>query len=343
MRGWIVPLIMVCWATLASYTGFLRADDSPGRGDQTERDRRSQLRAADASSPSRSASLARSGQADPQSNSETQDPSTLPPALPGEARTSGMNEPGDGERTPSVAHRSAPLSLADLEAVAVAQQSDDRGRPSTRPAAARLAPSGNTISQSHSGLGSVNALATVPGATQGAFISQDYVTAGKLKVAGQTERAEIEWRCWQLKAQIGRVMNDVRIRYFEVLVAQNAIIAATELERLASEDSKAVRQLVEAKQASRPDVLQAEIHANAVHSSLQDVKLRHQAAWRQLVNLAGVPHLPPAMLAESLEGDLPQFDWEQSLERLLKESPVLRRRTPWFEYRSSRFSFSSGW
>ena len=95
--------------------------------------------------------------------------------------------------------------------------------------------------------------------------------------------------------------------------------------------------MVEAKQASRPDVLQAEIHANAVHSSLQDVKLRHQAAWRQLVNLAGVPHLPPAMLAESLEGDLPQFDWEQSLERLLKESPVLRRRTPWFAYRSSRF------
>ena len=161
------------------------------------------------------------------------------------------------------------------------------------------------------------------GATQGAFISQDYVTAGKLKVAGQAERAEIEWRCWQLKAQIGRVMNDVRIRVFRGPGARNAIIAATELERLASEDLKAVRQLVEAKQASRPDVLQAEIHANAVHSSLQDVKLRHQAAWRQLVNLAGVPHLPPAMLAESLEGDLPQFDWEQSLERLLKESPVL--------------------
>ena len=217
MRGWIVPLIMACWATLASHTGFLRADDSPGRVDQTERDRRSQLRAADASSPSRSASLARSGRADPRSNSETQDPSTLPPALPGEARTSGMNEPGDGERTPSVAHRSPPLSLADLEAVAV------RNNPTIEAARALVQQQQGLLRQvTRYPNPTVGWVQLTPsqlsqGATQGAFISQDYVTAGKLKVAGQAERAEIEWRCWQLKAQIGRVMNDVRIRYFEVL------------------------------------------------------------------------------------------------------------------------------
>ena len=95
-----------------------------------------------------------------------------------------------------------------------------------------------------------------------------------------------------------------RIRYFEVLGAQQRNRSRRPSWNVwPSEDLKAVRQLVEAKQASRPDVLQAEIHLNAVHSSLQDVKLRHQAAWRQLVNLAGVPHLPPAMLTESLEGD----------------------------------------
>ena len=124
--------------------------------------------------------------------------------------------------------------------------------------------------------------------TAGVFLSQDIVTAGKLKVIGQAETVEIDLRRWQLKAQIDRVLSDVRTRYWEVLGAQQAMSAATELERLASEDLGAVRQLLEAKQASRPDLLQAEIHLNAVRSSLQHARLRHQAAWRQLANLVGV-------------------------------------------------------
>jgi len=162
------------------------------------------------------------------------------------------------------------------------------------------------------------------GATSGAFISQDFVTAGKLRLAKAAAQVEVEWRSWQLKAQIARVVNDVRIRYYEVLGAQQAMLAARELERLASQDLRAVRELLEAKQASRPDELQAEIHLNAVQSTLQAAKLRHQAAWQQLANVVGVPQLQPAMLAESLEGDLPQLDWQESLQRLLAESPVLR-------------------
>jgi hypothetical protein len=102
------------------------------------------------------------------------------------------------------------------------------------------------------------------GETQGAFISQDIVTAGKLRIAGKAERAEIEWRTLQLKSQTARVLNDVRIRYYEVLGAQQAMDTAAELERLAAEDLKTVGQLLEAKQASRPDVLQAEIKAPMV-------------------------------------------------------------------------------
>jgi cobalt-zinc-cadmium efflux system outer membrane protein len=162
------------------------------------------------------------------------------------------------------------------------------------------------------------------GETQGAFISQDIVTAGKLRVVGQAEKVEIEWRLWQLKAQIGRVRNDVRVRYHEVLGAQQAMDTAAELERLASDDLRTVRQLLDAKQASRPDELQAEIHLSAVRTSLQDARLRHQAAWRQLANVIGVPQLPPAMLPDVVEDGIPQFDWKETLQRLLAESPVVR-------------------
>ena len=162
------------------------------------------------------------------------------------------------------------------------------------------------------------------GGTQGVFLSQDIVTAGKLRLGGAAQREEVEARKWQLDAQRGRVANDVRIRYYEVLGAQQTVRATEELERLAAEGVRVVEELVKAKQAARPDVLQSELQLNAVRTALQDAKYRHQAAWTQLTNMIGVPDLPPATLAGDLEQDIPQLGYEESLQRLLAASPVLK-------------------
>ena len=245
---------------------------------------------------------------------------SLPPALPPQPSI---------PRTHAAATSALPtahpcLSLAALESVALANN------PTIRAAEALVVQQEGLLRQlTRYPNPTVGWVQSTPsqlsqGATQGAFISQDIVTAGKLRVVGQAERVEIEWRRWQLQAQVGRVLNDVRIRYYEVLGAQQAELSEAELERLASDDLNAVNALLEAKQASRPDVLQAEIHLNAVRASLQDAKLRHQAAWRHLAYIVGVPQLPLAALPDSLEGSLPPLDWQDTLQRLLAESPVLR-------------------
>ncbi len=218
----------------------------------------------------------------------------------------------------------APLSRAELESLAL------RNNPTIKAAEALVVQQEGLLRQltryPNPTAGWVQSTSSprFQGATQGAFISQDIVTAGKLRVVGRAEKVEIEWRLWQLKAQIGRVLNDVRVRYYEVLGAQQALLTAADLERLASDDLSTVRQLLRAKQASRPDELQAEIHLSAVRASLQEARLRHQAAWRQLANLVGVPQLPPAVLPEDVEEGIPQFEWVESLHRLLAESPVVR-------------------
>ncbi|HWE38712.1 MAG TPA: TolC family protein [Isosphaeraceae bacterium] len=234
--------------------------------------------------------------------------------------------PGRAARrdAPRAAVVPAPSSLKDLEALALANN------PTIRAAEALVQQQQGLLRQltryPNPTAGWVQSTSSprAQGATQGAFLSQDYVTAGKLRLAGRAERAEIEMRCWQLRAQIGRVVNDVRIRYFEVLGAQQAIGAAAELERLAAEDLQSVRQLLEAKQLSRPDLIQAEVHLEAVRASLREAQLHHQAAWRQLANLVGVPGLPPAPLSGDVEADVPRLDWQESLRGLLAESPVLR-------------------
>ena len=96
------------------------------------------------------------------------------------------------------------------------------------------------------------------------------------------------------------------------------------MERLADDDLRTIRELLAAKQASRPDVLQAEIHLSAVRASLRDARLRHRAAWRQLASLIGVPDLPPSTLPDENEDEIPRLDWEESLRRLIAESPLLQ-------------------
>ena len=159
--------------------------------------------------------------------------------------------------------------------------------------------------------------------TQGVFLSQEFVTAKKLRLAQAADRQDILWRRWQLDAQRRRVVNDVRIRFHEVLGAQRAIREAEAMERLAAEGVRVVQEMVAARQASRPELLQAEMQMHAFRIALADARYRHQTAWRQLANVVGKPGLQPTDLAGDLDR-IPQLDWEACLRRLLEENPVLR-------------------
>ena len=62
----------------------------------------------------------------------------------------------------------------------------------------------------------------------------------------------------------------------ELAVNQNTVLRV--YERLAAEGVRAARELVEAKQASRPELLQAEMQLHAFRIALADANYRHLAA-----------------------------------------------------------------
>jgi len=160
--------------------------------------------------------------------------------------------------------------------------------------------------------------------TQGVFFSQELVVPGKRQLNRAIESQDVRWRQWQVEAQRERVLNDVRIQFFEILGAQRAIESALELEKLAEQAVAMADTAIKAKGAARTDVVRAEIQLQAIRVSLHDARLRHQSAWKQLGFLLGRPELPPAVLAGNLEDDIPQLDWQESLKTLLANSPVLR-------------------
>lgn len=216
------------------------------------------------------------------------------------------------------------LSLADLEQLAMANN------PTLEQAAAGVEVERGSLQQAglypNPQVGYVNGTSnrSTEKQSNGAFFSQEFVTAGKLKKAQAWEANEVNKVAWDLEAQRTRVMTDVRIRYFDVLGAQHSVRTLKKLEQLADRGRQTVQQLYEGKAASRADVLQAKIQLETVRVSLDEAIERHRAAWQQLANVIGLADLPMAALDGTLDGELPTLDQQQAWERLLASSPQLR-------------------
>lgn len=158
---------------------------------------------------------------------------------------------------------------------------------------------------------------------QGSFIGQEVVTAGKLHwnraVASQEVRqAEYAWA-----TQRFRVLTDVRRGFYDVLVAQRTVELAEQLVGVGERGVKTTEDLMKAKEVARVDVLQSRIEADSARILLEKARNRYTAAWRNLAAVVGDPALSPTPLAGSLQDGMVQFTWEETLNRLLTESPQL--------------------
>lgn len=160
--------------------------------------------------------------------------------------------------------------------------------------------------------------------TQGVFVSQDIVTAGKRRLAREAGQQEIEWRKWQVDAQRQRITNDVRIRYYDLLGAQEMVKATKELEHLASKGVESAKGLFQGKQSARLDVIQSEIQLNIVKSVLDESISREQLARQQLANVVGDPSVAQSEFPDSLEGVFPDLEFNSSLENLYATSPLIK-------------------
>ena len=191
--------------------------------------------------------------------------------------------------------------------------------------------------------GYYNASASNPSVKQsnGIFLSQEIVTAGKLGLAQQSILQEIKQMEWDREAQRMRVLNDLKIRYFEVLGAQQAVAIAGKLVTVAGESLELIERALAAKNASRPDVLQAKVQLETARLSLDEAEFRHTAAWEQLAVIVGMPSLQPAPLAGDLMAEIPELNQETCWQQLLARSPQLAGSASqldhgWAEYRSQR-------
>lgn len=158
---------------------------------------------------------------------------------------------------------------------------------------------------------------------QGAFVTQQFVRGQKLGLSQQVASQEIRQSMRELEAQQLRVLNDARREFYSVLVAQESVRISKELVGIADNAVMASTELLEAEESGRVDLLQASVELESARIALTSATLRHHAAWRRLVAVAGVP----GMSLETATGDLHSpsvnLTWEEELSRLLGSSPQL--------------------
>ncbi len=158
---------------------------------------------------------------------------------------------------------------------------------------------------------------------QGVFLSQMIVLGKKLKLNERVAAQTAEALRWQAEAQRFRVRNDVRSLYYQALGAQERVKLAKELHRIAEEGVRNTKQLQEAQEASKPDVLQAEIQLREVDILQKNALFAYEAAWEQLALVMGRPGLSKQYLDDELELEESPRDFDTALGQLLAMSPEL--------------------
>ena len=158
---------------------------------------------------------------------------------------------------------------------------------------------------------------------QGGFVSQEFVTAGKLDlnrcvVLHEQQAAEQRLQRTQLQ-----VITTVRKYYFEALTAERSVTLARQLSDIAGQSVRVSEQRLKALDIPKTALLQSEIESESASLLEQQANERHEAAWRRLASVVGMPDDRPAALEDVLTRELPDLDLATVSERLKRESPEL--------------------
>lgn len=161
------------------------------------------------------------------------------------------------------------------------------------------------------------------GGEQGFFVSQDVVLGGKLGLNRRVIEQEKKQAEAEEEEQRLRVINGVRMFYYQALAAQEMVDLRQKLSKLAEDAMQTSHQLGNVGQADQPDILQSEVEGEQAELAVVAAEQNQLRAWRALAATVGKPQMPLTHLAGSLE-DMPEDNPDQWLQAILQESPAVK-------------------
>ncbi len=158
---------------------------------------------------------------------------------------------------------------------------------------------------------------------QGGFIRQKIITGQKLKLASSVAAARVMEREHLATMAREQVVGDVRVRFYDTLIAQQRVELTSQLSKLGLELARATAMLVQAKQVSRNGLYQAEIASEQAAALEENSKNELSEARRLLALSVGVADLNVGTLEGNVTSNLTDMTWEECRRRVLAEHPGL--------------------
>ena len=157
----------------------------------------------------------------------------------------------------------------------------------------------------------------------GVFVEQEIVRGGKLGLNRQVAAQEWAGREQDLAAQQQRVLTDVRVAFYHVLIAQLESRSLAKLDEFRQRSREHPDRLLAAQEISYQERYQLQIELAHAQNIIVRAENRRIAAWKNLATIMGHPDLP----IQVLEGDpafLPtKLDREAVAQHLLTTSPEI--------------------
>lgn len=155
------------------------------------------------------------------------------------------------------------------------------------------------------------------------FFEQEIVLGDKLGLNQRVLDQSVEAQRWDVQSQRYRVLTDVRIRFYEALVAQREVELTREFQNVTRNGVEMAIRRKEAAEASQVEVLQAEIQRQEIDLTQRQAEFAFRGAWQDLVAVAGVPTMQPTTLEADLTTFRDNLDWDQVYGSLVASSPEL--------------------
>lgn len=161
------------------------------------------------------------------------------------------------------------------------------------------------------------------GGQQGGFVGQEVITAGKLRLSRGVAAQEIKVAQAQFATQRLRVLSDVRINFYEVMIAQRRVEISQELVGVSQRAADTAQAFLEREEGNRVDLLQARVEASSARILLENSQNDYVAGWRRLASVIGAPMMEPVPLRGDLEADASELTFDEAMGQLLAGSPEL--------------------
>ena len=159
----------------------------------------------------------------------------------------------------------------------------------------------------------------------GVFFGREIVRGNKLAASENVVDAQLESAGHRLEIIKRRLLTDVDQFYYEVLIAQEQLALAQQLEKISQRAVEISQSLYKSQEIPKASVLQTQLQLQKAQLAIRRFEAAHVSATRKLAAIIGQEQLPTQYVAGNVRALDAVEDFEAAYDQLLRDSPELSK------------------